>query len=116
MADWKNILSDNNEQLTDEDLLKYLDSNTSEEEKYVIEKKLANASFESDAVDGLQQIKSRQRLKSHVKQLNRQLQHQLYSKKHKKQKRNIKEFEWLLFAILVLLLICIIAFGTIYHL
>lgn len=38
MADWKEILPDNGEQLTDEDLLKYLDSNTSEEEKMLLKK------------------------------------------------------------------------------
>lgn len=67
MADRKDILSNNNEQLSDEDVLKYLNTNTSEKEKYAIEKRLADTSFESDAVDGLQHIKNPELLKNHVK-------------------------------------------------
>lgn len=114
MADRKEILPDNSEQLTDEDLLKYLNSNTSEEEKNAIEKRLASMSFESDAIDGLQQIKNPERLKNHVNQLNQKLQHQLLTKKHKKQKKNIKDFEWVILAILILLFICIITYFVIH--
>ena len=113
MAEWKNILPDNNEQLSNEDLLKYLDSRTSEEEKYAIEKKFSDTSFESDAIDGLQQIKSQARLKNHVSQLNQKLQQQLISKKHRKQKRKIKDFQWILLAVVILLLLCLISLAII---
>ena len=113
MAEWKNILPDNNEQLSNEDLLKYLDSSTSEEEKYAIEKKFSDTSFESDAIDGLQQIKSQERLKNHVSQLNQKLQQQLISKKHRKQKRKIKDFQWIILAVVILLLLCLISLAII---
>jgi hypothetical protein len=92
MAEWKNILPDNNEQLSNEDLLKYLDSRTSEEEKYAIEKKFSDTSFESDAIDGLQQIKSQERLKNHVSQLDQKLQQQLISKNTVRKKERSKIF------------------------
>ena len=114
MADWKDILSDNNEQLSDEDLLKYLDNNTPEKEKYAIEKKLVATSFESDAIDGLQQIKNPERIKNHVNQLNQKLHQQLHTKKHKKQKRNIKDFQWIILAIIILLFICIMGYLVIH--
>ena len=113
MAEWKNILPDNNEQLSNEDLLKYLDSNTSEEEKYAIEKKFSDTSFESDAIDGLQQIKNQERLKNHVSQLNLKLQQQLISKKHRKEKRKIKNFQWIILTIVILLLLCLISLAII---
>ncbi len=113
MADWKNILPDNNEQLSDEDLLKYLDSNTSKEEKYAIEKKLSDTSFESDAIDGLQQIKSQERLKNHVSQLNQKLHQQLLVKKHRKEKRKINDFQLIILTIVILLLLCIIGYAII---
>ena len=113
MAEWKNILPDNNEQLSNEDLLKYLDSRTSKEEKYAIEKKFSDTSFESDAIDGLQQIKSQERLKNHVSQLNQKLQQQLISKKHRKQKRKIKDFQWIILAVVILLLLCLISLAII---
>lgn len=114
MADWKDILADNNEPLSDEDVLKYLDGTTPEKEKYAIERKIANTSFESDAIDGLQQIKNPERLKDHVNQLNQKLHQQLRTKKHRKQKRNIKDFQWTIFAIIILLFICIISYLVIH--
>src|SRR5215210_6080592 len=113
MAEWKNILPDNNEQLSNEDLLKYIDSRTSKEEKYAIEKKFSDTSFESDAIDGLQQIKSQERLKNHVSQLNQKLQQQLISKKHRKQKRKIKDFQWIILTVVILLLLCLISLAII---
>ena len=113
MAELKNILPDNNEQLSNEDLLKYLDSRTSKEEKYAIEKKFSDTSFESDAIDGLQQIKSQERLKNHVSQLNLKLQQQLISKKHRKEKRKIKDFQWIILTVAILLLLCLISLAII---
>ena len=113
MAEWKNISPDNNEQLSNEDLLKYLDSRTSEEEKYAIEKKFSDTSFESDAIDGLQQIKSQERLKNHVSQLDQKLQQQLISKKHRKEKRKIKDFQWIILTVVILLLLCLISLAII---
>lgn len=113
MAEWKNILPDNNEQLSNEDLLKFLDSNTSEEDKYAIVRKFGDTSFESDAIDGLQQIKSQERLKNHVSQLNQKLHQQLLSKKQRKEKRKIKDFEWIILAIVILLLLCIISLAIV---
>lgn len=114
MADWKDILSDSKEQLSDEDLLKYLDTNTPEKEKYAIEKKLADASFESDAVDGLQQLKNPEQVKNHVNQLNQKLRQHLVIKKHRKQKRNITDFQWTILALLILLFVCIMGYLVIH--
>ncbi len=109
MAKWNEILSKGNEQLSDEDLLKYLDSKTSAKERHCIEKKLDGTLFESDAVEGLKQIKSPHLVKNHVKQLNKKLQQQLLSKKYRKQKTTVKNFQWTILAIVILLLICILA-------
>jgi len=113
MADWKDILSDNAEPLSDEELLQYLDNAIPEEEKHAIEKKLADGSFESDALDGLAQLKSTDAVKRNVSQLNKKLQQQLQDKKQRQQKRKFKEMEWIVFAILILLLICVIGYAVI---
>lgn len=113
MADWKDILSENEEQLSEEELLKYLDSNISEEEKYSIEKKINNSPFETDAFQGLSQVQNKDNLKKQVNQLNQKL-HQLTAKKPRKEKRKIKIFEWIILAILILLFICIISYVIIY--
>lgn len=113
MGEWKEILSDNEEQTSDEDLLKYLDENTSEEEKYLIEKKLSKSSFESDAAEGLQKIKEPGHLQSHVNQLNKKLHQQLAFRKRRKEKGKVIKFRWILLAILILLFICTIGYVII---
>lgn len=85
MADWKDILSDNEQQLSEEELLKYLDDNVPEEEKYSIEKKIDNSPFEADALQGLLQVQNKENLHKHVNQLNQKL-HQLTAKRQRKEK------------------------------
>lgn len=109
MADWKDILSENDEQLSEEDLLKYLDSNISEEEKSEIEKKINNHSFESDAMQGLLQIQNKDNVEKHVTQLNQKLK-QLTTKKSRKEKRQINIFKWIFVVILFILFTCIICY------
>ncbi len=112
MADWKEILSDDNEQLSEEELLRYLDENTPEEEKLAIKKRAEDTAFERDALEGLQKIKT-ERVKRDVKLLNQKLHHQLQSKKHRQEKGKIKDFQLIIFAILILLLISILGYVVI---
>jgi 5-bromo-4-chloroindolyl phosphate hydrolysis protein len=112
MADWKEILHDKEEQLTDEDLLKYLHENLSEEEKNEVEKKLTG-SFESDALDGLQQIKDTAIIQSHVKQLHQKLPLLLRPKKKRLEKKSQNDFQWTILAIVLLLFICILGYFII---
>lgn len=105
MTDWKNTLQDNEEQLTDEDLLKYLHENISEEEKYAFEKK-ATGAFESDALDGLQQIKDTSRIQNHVQQLHQKLP-QLLRQRKKRSEKPLIELKWIVLTIILLLFICI---------
>ncbi len=112
MADWKDILSDKEEKLTDEDLLRYLHEDLPEDEKNSLEKKLTG-SFESDALDGLQQIKGKDRLSNHVHQLNNKLPQLLRPKKQRSEKNRLKDFQWIVLAIIILLFFCIITFVII---
>ena len=111
MADFKEILSDKDELLTDEDLLKYLHENISEEEKHSIEKKITGA-FESDAIDGLQQIKDKKRLQNQVRQLQRNLP-KLLLKKHRLEKRKLNDMQWIILTVIILLFLCIVTFAII---
>ena len=111
MADFKEILSDKDELLTDEDLLKYLHDNISEEEKYAIEKKITGA-FESDAIDGLQQIKDKKRLQNQVRQLQRNLP-KLLLKKHRLEKRKLNDMLWIILTLIILLFLCVLTFVVI---
>lgn len=108
MDDWKNISFENDEQISEEELLKYFSDDVSEEEKYALEKKISSP-FETDAVQGLSQIQNKESLEKHVGQLNLNLR-QLTAKRPRKLKQKIKVFEWSLLALLLLLFICVIGF------
>lgn len=112
MADWKDILSHDDEQLSEEELLKYLDKSTPADEKLAIEKKAANTPFEKDALEGLQQIKT-DRVKKDVKLLNQKLQQQLLSKKQRQDKGKIRDLQWIILAILILLFISVFGYVII---
>jgi type II secretory pathway component PulL len=112
MADWKDILSDKEEQLSEEELLKYLDEDLPEEEKYLIEEKINNSPFEAEALQGLLQFENKENLQKHVNQLNHKLK-QLTGKRQRKEKTKVKVFEWIILAILLLLFVCVISYIVI---
>jgi anti-sigma factor RsiW len=69
MEDITNILQ-HDDDVNEEELKKYLSGNISDEERYAIEKKMADSPFVNDAVEGLQQFSSRQKLDKYVNHLN----------------------------------------------
>lgn len=113
MADWKDILSHYEEKLTDEDLLRYLHDDLSEEEKNLLEEK-ATGAFESDALDGLQQIKDKETLSKHIYQLNKKLPQLLRPKKQRSDKNWLKDFQLIILTIIILLFICILGYVIIH--
>jgi hypothetical protein len=114
MADLRDILSDDEEQLNEDELMKYLDNNLSDEEKHEFEKKLAGSSFANDAVDGLKSFKNKQSLNDYVNQINKNLDKQLQLKKQQKEKRKIKELGWIILAVILILFICLISYFVIH--
>ena len=113
MANWTDILSGKEEEINEEDLLKYLDENLPEAEKQRIEQKLSSSSFANDAVEGLQKFNDKKSLNVFVDQLNRNLHQQLNARKLKHEKRRIKD-PWILIAIITVLSICIIGYVMIH--
>jgi hypothetical protein len=109
MADWKDILSDDDKPLSEEEMLRYLDETASGQVNHAIND-IAADSFESDALEGLQKIKNSEHVTEHVNQLKKKLHQQLKNKKQKKQRHQSKELQWALFALILLLLICVIGY------
>lgn len=114
MADWRDILSDEEEQLNHDELMNYLDGNLSEQEKHSFEKKAANSPFVNDAVEGLQEFKNKQQLEEHVKEINIKLKQQLKSRQHRKQRPEITDNTWLIISTLIILAICVICYFIIH--
>ncbi len=117
MADWKDILSDEDEKMSDEELMKYLEGSLSEEEKEAFEQKAVGSEFLSDAVEGLKQFRNKRKLDEYVQQLKKDLHNNLTSRKQRMEKRRLKDNRWVLLAVLMILATCIIVYIVIrmYH-
>jgi len=114
MADLNDIFSEEEGTLSDEELRRYLDANTPPEEKHALEKKMGTSSFESEAVEGLQQFQNKTRLDNYVAQLNKNLQQQLATKKRKKQKRAIKDLPMIVIVVVTILALITLAYMVIH--
>lgn len=115
MTDLKNIL-DHEDELSSEELMRYLQGEASEEERFAIEKQMADSPFVNEAVEGLQGFSDPALAKDYVEQLNRQLQKQTAKKVFRKNKRKIKDQNWLIIAILSILLLCVAGYLLIHFL
>jgi hypothetical protein len=113
MSDLKNILQTGDE--PDQDALRrYLEGNVSEEERFAIENQMADSAFLDDAVEGLQHFKDDSKRDEYVEQLNRQLQKYTAARLARKRKRKLKEQNWLIIAILSILLLCVAGYLLIH--
>ena len=112
MADLTNILQ-NDDELNEEQLKKYLSGEASAEELHAVEKNMADDPFANDAVEGLQSFSSEAKLNDYVEQLNKKLHQQLEVPKKRKEKRRIKDLPWVIVAVIIILLLCIVAVWVI---
>lgn len=106
----KDILSNLNKDIEQEKLLDYLNKNLSASDAHEVEKQMADDEFMNDAVEGLEDFKSKKELGIYVQQLNAGLKKQLDKKKQRKEKRKLKEQPWLYFTIALLLILAIVSF------
>jgi len=115
MEDLSNIWTIDDE-LNEEQLLRYLQGDTTGEDAHLIEKQMADDAFVNDAIEGLQSFKSPIKLDEYVSQLNKKLQQQLDAKKQKKEKREIKHMGWIILAVVIILVLCVLGYVVIHML
>jgi len=106
----KDILSHLSTDIDQETLLLYLQDKLSEEKKHEVEKKLLENEFASDAMEGLQEFKDKQRVAYLVDILNRDLKKKTEKKKQRKQRMQLKDQSWLYISIVIILLLIIISY------
>jgi hypothetical protein len=109
----KDILSNLNTEVDQETLLAYLQGKLSQEKQHEVEKQLLGNDFETEALEGLQEIKDKRKINSIVDQLNRDLKAKTRKRKLRRQKMEIKQEPWLWITILIMLLLIIICFVII---
>jgi ABC-type Na+ efflux pump permease subunit len=113
MTDLKDILNHDDE-LSSEEMIRYLQGEATEEERFAVEKQMAGSSFVDEAMEGLQDFKDPAQVKEYVDQLNRQLHKHTARKVSRKKKRRLKDENWLFMAILAILLLCVFGYLVIH--
>src|SRR5689334_2921317 len=113
MEDLTNILKNNDDELNEDKLKKYLSGNISDEERHEIEKQMADSDFINDAVEGLETVENKQKLDEYVNHVNKDLHQYISGKKKIKEKRKIKDLSWIIIAVIVILLLCILGYVII---
>ena len=116
MADnLKDILSHLSTDIDQETLLLYLQDKLSDEKKHEVEKRLLENEFASDAMEGLQDFKDKQRVAYLVDVLNRDLRKKTEKKKQRRQRMQLKDQSWLYISIIIIILLIIISYVVVHQ-
>lgn len=113
MAEWNNILPDD-QPISEEVLLRYAAGKATPEEIHAIEKQMAELPMMDDALEGLAQMGSTQKIQSAVQELNARLQYDTRAKKTSRVKKPIQNEGWIIQAVVILLLLSILAYWVIH--
>ena len=105
---WKDILLQS-AAIDQKKLMDYLEGKLSDKEKHEVEALLNDSPFFDDAVEGLSQMKDKQKIAAILTELDNHL-HQKIKEKKKRKQGNIFFLGWLLFATFTVIILVIIAF------
>ncbi len=108
--DLKDILSQFSSEVDQQTLLKYLEGKLSEQQRHEVEKQMLASEFEQDALEGLEQVKQKEKLSEMVEQLNRDLKKKIEKKKRGREKLRYKDQPWIYVAVLLILFLAIISY------
>ena len=106
----KDILSNADEPINQDQLLKYLNGELQQTQKHNLEKLAIDDPFESDALEGLEELEDNERIKLIVDDLNRNLKKRTAKKIEKRERMRIKPQWTLYFSILILLIIVVLVY------
>lgn len=115
MSNLKDILSRFSGEIDQEILIKYLQGQLTEEQKHEVEKKMLDSNFHDDALEGLQEIRNKEKLALLVDQMNRDLKRKLEKKKFRREKFRIKDQPWIYIAIIIILLLIVLSYVVIHR-
>lgn len=113
MSEWKNILPTQRE-FTEEELLEYLHGSASDELRFDIERQMAESPFLDDALEGLQKVKNMASLPALQEQFNKQIKSATKTQVKRRHKRKIADQQWLIVAVLGILLLSIAGYLLIH--
>ena len=105
--DLKDILSNSNKDVDNQQLLAYLSDELSKSNTHEVEKTMADDPFMNDAIEGLQQIDNKKNIPIHLAELQASLQKQLAKNAKRKKRRWQDNPQTYLITIIVIVLIFI---------
>ena len=100
--------------ISEQELMQYLQGNLTPEERHEIEKRLAASDMLADAEEGLSQLKNKENVQTVVSDLNKQLYNQLRKRRHKSKYPVIPNQSLLIITTFLILVLIVIAFVVIY--
>jgi hypothetical protein len=113
--DLKDILSNSNKDIDNQQLMDYLSNQLSQAKTHEVESNMANDPFLDDAVEGLQQIAPAEKINNYTIQLNQELQKIVAKNKRAKEKRRWKDSPTIYLVILTIVLILVLCYYLIKH-
>jgi hypothetical protein len=113
--DLKDILSHLNTEVDQATLLRYLQGQLTPEEQHEVEKRIIEDDFDTEALEGLEQIKNSQHLTLLVEQLNRDLKKKTEIRKEARSKWELKSDPSLWIAVTVILLLLVISYFILHR-
>ena len=111
----KEILSHLQADIEQETLLLYLQNKLPAEKLHDIEKAMANSEFTRDALEGLSQMRDKEKITRMVDSLNRDLKKKVEKKKLFREKLRIKSEPWFYFAIIIFIILIVLCYLLIYR-
>ncbi len=105
MNEWENIFV-NQEELNEEELIKYLEGKLTHKEQHAFEQKMNNSAFINDAIEGLQEVTLTDKISSITQQLNHQLRQNTKNKKKRILRPKTDIQEWIVIAVLSIIFLC----------
>ena len=111
--DLLNILSNSNKDIDNQQLMDYLNGQLSGDALHEVEKSMADNEFLNDAVEGLQGLEGKTNMQSYVDELNAAMQKSLTKKKARRLRRRLKDQNWTLLAIILVIVLCVLGYLVI---
>ena len=106
----KDILSNLNPEVDQEMLFLYLQGKLNAEQQHEVEKNLIDDDFDADALEGLQNIKDKKKIKDLIDQLNLDLKKKTEKKKKLREKLKLTLDPWMIIALVLILVLVIVSF------
>lgn len=104
----------NEADISEQEMLNYLEGKLTPEERQSVEERMASSEMLADAEEGLSQLKNKEDIHTTVASLNQQLANQLVNQRRKRKRRELPNLSLVIVSTFLILVLIVIAFVVIY--